>query len=126
MNHFFPSSLDTLLLSCPSLLALRISADFISPSLFTSIPLRHPLRILDLECSPDPTADVDIQANAVYDAVEGGFLGDLRSVRVSARLAWGASERTRGDAADLLEVLEEGEMERPLGIEAEVLYCMPD
>ncbi|EKD11972.1 F-box domain protein [Drepanopeziza brunnea f. sp. 'multigermtubi' MB_m1] len=128
MRHLFPSSLDTLLTFCPSLLALRISADFISPALFTpaAIPPNHSLRILDLECSTDPTADVDIQADSVYEAAESGLLPDLRRVCVSARLAWGASEKTRRDAADLLEVMEEGESERPLGIAPEVLYWMSD
>ncbi|KAK2629735.1 hypothetical protein QTJ16_000555 [Diplocarpon rosae] len=134
MKHLGTATLDPLLLLCPNLIVLRISADFISPSFFTvpnilssATPSHsHPLRILDLECSPDPTADVDIQPNSVYEAVESGLLPDLRSVRVSARLAWGASEKSRGDAADLLEVLEEGEMERPLGMAAEVLYWMND
>ncbi|KAL5330629.1 hypothetical protein ACEPPN_000148 [Leptodophora sp. 'Broadleaf-Isolate-01'] len=128
MNHLSTSSLDDLLLLCPSLLALRISADFISPLLFTAgnIPDRHPLRILDLECSPDANADVDMPPNVLYEAVEAGWLSDLRSVRVSVRLAWGASEKTRRDASDLLEVMEEGEMERPNGVPAEVLWSMPD
>ncbi|KAK6580553.1 hypothetical protein PZA11_006789 [Diplocarpon coronariae] len=133
MKHLGTATLDPLLLRCPSLIVLRISADFISPFFFTapnisstSTSYSHPLRILDLECSPDPTADVDIQPSSVYEAVESGLLPDLRSVRVSARLAWGASEKSRGDAADLLEVLEEGEMERPVGMAAEVLYWMND
>jgi hypothetical protein len=51
---------------------------------------------------------------------------DLRIVRVSARLAWGATARTRADAKDLEEILEEGEMERPLGVFADVVLSMPD
>lgn len=69
---------------------------------------------------------MDIPPGVLYEAVEGGLLGDLRSVRVSARLAWGASEKTRADVRDLLEVMEEGEYERPVGVEAEVLWCMPE
>ncbi|KAH7381953.1 hypothetical protein BKA64DRAFT_583961 [Cadophora sp. MPI-SDFR-AT-0126] len=128
LPHLYPTSLDGLLLLCPLLLALRVSADFISPALFTApnIPPSHPLRILDLECSPDANPDVDIPPGVLYEAVEGGLLGDLRSVRVSARLAWGASEKTRADVRDLLEVMEEGEYERPVGVEAEVLWCMPE
>ena len=128
LPHLYPTSLDEILLLCPSLLALRVSADFISPLLFSqpNIPEHHPLRILDLECSPDANADVDIPPGVLYEAVEGGLLSDLRSVRVSARLAWGASEKTRQDVADLVEVMEDGEVERPVGIEAEVLWCMPD
>ncbi|KAL2065837.1 hypothetical protein VTL71DRAFT_3507 [Oculimacula yallundae] len=144
MNHLSITSLDSLLLLCPSLLALRISADFISPSLFAAenIPLTippptssnpnpspiqaHPLRILDLECSPSASSDVDIPPHILYQAAEEGLLPDLRSVRVSMRLAWGATEKTRRDAADLLEVMEEREMERPVGVGAEVLWSMGD
>ena len=57
---------------------------------------------------------------AVYDAVEEGRLPYLRSVRVSARLAWAATEGLKRDVADLVEILEEGEMEMPLGVAAGV------
>lgn len=78
------------------------------------------MQILDLGCSGTATADVEVAPGAVYDAVEDGRLSDLRSVRVSARLAWTATERLRRDVADLVEILEEGEMERPLGVMAGV------
>ncbi|KAG0650135.1 F-box [Hyphodiscus hymeniophilus] len=112
--------LGHVLLLCPNLLALRISADYISSSLFQSIEAGHPLRILDLDCSGTATADVEIAPGAVYDAVEDGRLPDLRSVRVSARLAWTATERLTRDVEDLVEILEEGEMERPVGVPAGV------
>jgi hypothetical protein len=86
----------------------------------------HPLQILDLECSPTAGADVGISANSIYDAVEESRLPDLRSVRVSARLAWGATKGSRTDASDLAEILEEAEMERPLGIATGVWYSLPD
>ncbi|XMA15046.1 hypothetical protein WAI453_007837 [Rhynchosporium graminicola] len=144
MNHLSITSLDNLLLLCPGLLALRISADFISPALFAAenIPLNipqgtckngsskpsqtHPLRILDLECSPSASSEVDIPPNVIYQAAEEGMLPDLRSVRVSMRLAWGATETLRRDASDLLEVMEEREVERPVGVQAEVLWSMGD
>ncbi|CZR58581.1 uncharacterized protein PAC_08473 [Phialocephala subalpina] len=128
MPHLFQGSLDSLFLDLPSLIALRISADYISDTLFSaeSIPQNHPLRILDLECSPTAGADVGISASSVYDAIERGQLPDLRSVRVSMRLAWAATEQTRLDASDLLEIIEENEMERPLGILTGVWWNMPD
>lgn len=128
MQQFWVGVLDPVLYLCPSLTALRISADFISDNMFSPFHIRspHSLRILDIECSPTAGADVGIRASAIYDAVEEGRLPDLRSVRVSARLAWGATEGTRTDASDLGEVLEEGEMERPLGIVTGVWYSMPD
>jgi hypothetical protein len=128
MSQLYVGALDSILDICPSLTALRTSADFISDSLFSSlyIPSSHSLRILDIECSPTAGADVEISASAIYDAVEEGRMPDLRSVRVSARLAWGATQRTRTDAKDLEEILEEGEMERPLGVLTGVVWSMPD
>ncbi|KAE8448994.1 hypothetical protein EG329_008582 [Mollisiaceae sp. DMI_Dod_QoI] len=128
MPQLFQGALDSLLLDLPSLTALRISADYISNGLFSaeSIPQDHPLRILDLECSPTAGADIGISAGAVYDAIERGQLPNLRSVRVSMRLAWAATEETRLDASDLLEIIEENEMENPLDVMTGVWWNMPD
>ena len=128
MQQLWVGALDSVLDECPSLTALRISADFVSDNMFSALYVQspHPLRILDIECSPTAGADVGVSASAIYDAVEDGRLPDLRSVRVSARLAWGATEGTRTDASDLGEILEEAEMERPLGIVTGVWWNMPD
>jgi hypothetical protein len=128
MPQFWVGALDSVLDTCPSLIALRISADFVSQEMFSSVYIKspHPLQILDLECSPTAGADVGISANSIYDAVEESRLPDLRSVRVSARLAWGATKGSRTDASDLAEILEEAEMERPLGIATGVWYSLPD
>jgi hypothetical protein len=128
MQQLWVGALDSVLGECPSLTALRISADFVSDKMFSALYVQspHPLRILDIECSPTAGADVGVSANAIYDAVEDGRLPDLRSVRVSARLAWGATEGTRTDASDLGEILEEAEMERPLGVVTGVWWSMPD
>jgi len=126
MAQLFRQSLDSLPQLCPSLLALRVSADYISNEMFPSIPANHPLQILDLECSPVANPDVDIDPSAIYDAIEENLLPDLRSVRASARLAWTATETLRQDASDLQEILEENEMERPLGVETGVWLNLPD
>lgn len=126
MTKLFTTSLDDIFYMCPSLIALRISADFISNAIFRTIPANHPLQILDLECSPQAGQDVEIDPSTVYDAVEECLLPDLRSVRVSARLAWNATEKLRLDSTDLLEILEENDMERPLGIEPGVWLNLPD
>jgi hypothetical protein len=126
MPQLYAGALDSIPSICPSLTAFRISADYISNTLFTLVPPSHPLQILDLDCSPTAEADVEISASAIYDAVEEGRLPDLRSVRASARLAWAATETTRLDASDLLEILEEGEMERPLGVPVGVWRALPD
>lgn len=112
--------LDHILLLSPNLIALRVSADYISNDLFQSIEAGHPLQILDLDCSGTAGVDVEVSPSAVYDAVEDGKLSNLRSVRVSARLAWTATATLRQDVTDLVEILEEEEMERPLGIAAGV------
>ncbi|KAH8601578.1 hypothetical protein B0O99DRAFT_735965 [Bisporella sp. PMI_857] len=108
--------LDTLFILCPNLVALRVSADYISNEMFRIIPESHPLRILDLDCSPQAGADVGIDAGVIYKVVEDGQLRDLRRVIASPRLAWSASKKTRRDVGDLVEVLEDAEMERPLGL----------
>lgn len=128
MPQLFQGALDSIIQLLPSLIALRISADYISNALFSveGIPQNHPLRILDLECSPIAGAEIGISANVIYDAVEKGRLPDLRSVRASMRLAWAATEQTRLDASDLLEIIEENETERPLGLLTGVWWNMPD
>lgn len=100
MSRIDPAALDYVLLLCPNLLAFRISGDFISDALFTNIPQGHPLQILDLDCSGTAGTEVDINPGAVYNAVEAGRLECLRSVRVSARLAWEATPRGRQDVSD--------------------------
>ena len=126
MNQLYQSALDTILQTCPKLLALRISADYISNLLFCEIPPNHPLQILDLECSTTAGAEIELSPNKIYDAVEECLLPDLRSVRASARLAWTATKTKRQDCADLLELLEENDMERPLGVEVGVWWNIPD
>lgn len=128
MKQLYPGSLDEVLGHCSSLTALRISADFITDALFYRLApgFTHPLRILDIECSPTAGADIGISAEAIYEVVDAGNFPDLRSVRVSARLAWDATANTRLDAKDLRELIEENEMERPLGIATGVSWSMPD
>lgn len=120
MTKLFPSALDHILLLCPSLIAFRVSADYISHSFFESIPQSHPLRILELDCSSTAGVEVGIDPDTIFDAVEEGRLPDLRSVRVHARLAWTATERIKRDAQDLGDILEAAERERPLGVVAGV------
>lgn len=115
MTKLHLGALDEVLTLCPSLLALRISADYITIAAFTSLSsyTSHPLQILDLECSPQATADVQIPPAVIYEAVESGTLEGLRSVRVSARLAWTATERRRQDVEDLVEAMADLDVEEP-------------
>jgi hypothetical protein len=115
MAQLYQGSLNTLLEACPHLTALRISADYITDSLFILHPATN-LQILDLDCSPTASSDISISPAAVYEAVEEGRMPDLRSVRVSARLAWSATEGLRADVRDLEEVLGDREMEDPKGV----------
>lgn len=120
MSKLQVGALDHILLLCEKLVSLRISADYISNALFESIPMGHPLQVLHLDCSAQASADVGIDASAISEAVDDERLADLRSVGVSARLAWDATSNTRRAVGDLVEALEDGEMERPLGVKAGV------
>jgi hypothetical protein len=120
MTKLQVGALDHILLLCPSLVSLRISADYISNGLFELIPTGHPLQVLHLDCSAQAGADVGVDAGVICQAVDEGRLGNLRSVGVSARLAWDATISTRRDVGELVDALEDGEMERPLGVKAGV------
>ncbi|TVY45904.1 F-box protein [Lachnellula subtilissima] len=124
MSQLHIGALNPLLECCPHLIALRISADYITSSLFL-----HPapkLQILDLDCSPTASPDVGVEPAAVYEAVEEGRMPDLRSVRFSARLAWNATEELRADVRDLEEVLGDREMEDPKGLKTGVYSVVGD
>lgn len=115
MTKLHLGALDEVLHICPSLTILRISADYITTGAFTSLSANtsHPLQILDLECSPQATADVQIPPAVIYEAVESGRLASLRSVRVSARLAWTATAGRRQDIEDLVEAMADLDAEEP-------------
>lgn len=120
MTKLQVGALDHILLLCPTLISLRVSADYISNGLFELIPLGHPLQVLHLDCSEQAGADVDIDPGIICKAVDEERLENLRSVGVSARLAWDATNSSRRDVGELVEALEDGEMERPLGVQAGV------
>lgn len=111
--------LDQTLTWCPNLLALHISADYISDMFFDplNIPIGHPLQILDLDCSESTGSEVGINPDSIWVAIDNGCLPDLRSVRVSARLAWQATHSLRSSVSDLVDLLEEQEKAAPLGVE---------
>lgn len=62
----------------------------------------------------------------MYDAVEEGRMPDLRSVRVSARLAWNATQELRADVRDLEEVLGDRDMEDAKGLKTGVWSVVGD
>lgn len=113
-----PGALDDVLGWCPNLTALRVSVDYISDVLFEPghIPKGHPLRILDLDCSNSAGAEVGISPDSIWLAIDTGYLPDLRSIRVNARLAWQATERLRTSVSDLVELLDDQEKKKPLGV----------
>jgi hypothetical protein len=115
-------ALDYVLLWCPNLIALRISADYITDNLFKqeNAGQAHPLRILELDCSPQVSPDVEISPDSIWIAIDGGWLPDLRSIRVSPRLAWTATQTLRNSTHDLADLLEEQEEKKPLGINSGV------
>ena len=118
MSQLFWGALDKSLMWCPNLHALRVSADYISDVFFESesIPNGHPLRILDLDCSDFADVKIGINPDAIWVAIDNGCLPDLRSIRVSARLAWQATHSLRSSVSDLLDLLQDQEKVKPIGI----------
>lgn len=112
-------ALDDILVWCPKLVALRLSADYITDLVFQldrDLP-PHPLRILDLDCSDSANMEVALSPDAIWIAIDSGYLSDLRSIRVSARLAWDATETLRRSVTDLVDQLVQMEKDFPLGVE---------
>lgn len=100
---------------CPSLIALRISVDYVSDALLESNGVKcHPLRVLELDCSNTADAEVGISPDSIWLAIDNGYLPDLRSIIVNARLAWQATERLRTSVSDLVELLQDREQKNPL------------
>jgi hypothetical protein len=81
-----------------------------------NIPIGHPLQILDLDCSESAGSEIGINPDSIWVAIDNGCLPDLRSVRVSARLAWQATHSLRSSVSDLVDLLEEQEKATPLGV----------
>lgn len=116
------SALDHTLIWCPNLLSLCISVDYISDVFFESqnVPIGHPLRILELECSESAATEVGISPDSIWFAIDNGCLPNLRCIRISARLAWQATRSLRSSVSDLVDRLEEEEEKTPLGIDTGV------
>jgi len=119
MTQLYQGALDHILSWCPNLLALRISTDFITDLFFypENIAPNCKLRILDLDCSESASADVGISPDTIWLAIDEGRLPDLRSIRVSARLAWEATRNLKSSVFDLVELLQNQEEKVPLGIQ---------
>lgn len=117
MSRLSAGCLDFIFTLCPSLIAFRVSADYITNEMFRVIPTGHGLRILDLDCSGTAGADVEISANSIAAAIDEGRLPDLRSIRVSNRLAWTATKTLKKNTAELVEIMDDNDDQNPLGIE---------
>ncbi|KFX93111.1 hypothetical protein V495_05105 [Pseudogymnoascus sp. VKM F-4514 (FW-929)] len=114
-----PGVLNGVLQWCPNLVALRISVDYVSDALLEGNGVKgHPLRVLELDCSNTADAEVGISPDSIWLAIDNGFLPDLRSIIVNARLAWQATERLRTSVSDLVELLEDREQKNPLRLKA--------
>ncbi|KFY69969.1 hypothetical protein V499_09582 [Pseudogymnoascus sp. VKM F-103] len=110
-----PGVLNGVLQWCPNLVALRISVDYVSDALLESNGVKcHPLRVLELDCSNSADAEVGISPDSIWLAIDNGYLPDLRSIIVNARLAWQATERLRTSVSDLVELVQERERKNPL------------
>ncbi|OBT77744.1 hypothetical protein VF21_03816 [Pseudogymnoascus sp. 05NY08] len=112
-----PGVLNGVLQWCPNLVALRISVDYVSDALLESNGVkRHPLRVLELDCSNSADAEVGISPDSIWLAIDNGYLPDLRSIIVNARLAWQATERLRTSVSDLVELVQDRERKNPLKV----------
>ncbi|KFY28852.1 hypothetical protein V493_02730 [Pseudogymnoascus sp. VKM F-4281 (FW-2241)] len=110
-----PGVLNGVLEWCPNLVALRISVDYVSDALLEPSGVKgHPLRVLELDCSNSADAEVGVSPDSIWLAIDSGYLPDLRSIIVNARLAWQATERLRTSVSDLVELLQDRERKNPL------------
>jgi hypothetical protein len=115
MPRLDSGQLDTLLMICPNLIALRVFAEYVTNDLLSFVT-KHPLRILDVESTPSYLAENALRPETLYLAVEDDRLPDLRSVRVSTRLGWRETPTARQDVLDLEEAMNDHESENPLGL----------
>jgi hypothetical protein len=115
MPQLDTGQLDTLLMICPNLIALRVFAEYVTNDLLSFLT-KHPLRILDVESTPSYLAENALRPETLYLAVEEDRLPDLRSVRVSTRLGWRETPTSRQDVVDLEEAMNDHESEHPLGL----------
>lgn len=128
LNRLHRGALNQTLSWCPNLVALRISADYIDANFFEPESIvnfetlddgdivGHPLRILELECSHSAGEEVGIDPDVVWTAIDAGLLPWLRSVRVSARLAWNATSALKENTVDLSDIMIALEREKPTGV----------
>lgn len=128
LNRLHRGALNQTLSWCPNLLALRISADYIDANFFEPENIvcfetlgdqgitGHSLRIMELECSHSAGEEVGIDPDVVWTAIDAGLLPWLRSVRVSSRLAWNATEALKENMIDLSEIMVALEEEKPTGV----------
>ncbi|KAH6665475.1 hypothetical protein B0J14DRAFT_606195 [Halenospora varia] len=126
MSQLAPGSLDDLFRYCNSLTALRISADYITESLFChSQTFYSTLRILDIEASPMLDVAEAVGPDMIHSLLCKDVLQSLRVVRVSSRLGWTRPREAR-IVESMEDILEDNEEANPLGFEATGVWEIPE
>ncbi|KAK6330864.1 hypothetical protein TWF718_003063 [Orbilia javanica] len=99
--------LDKILLSCPNLLRLTASVDFMTAHIFDeeNCVAEHPIERIDLDCSGGMGSEFKISSDDISIALMEGRLKRLRVVRASKRLGWARRSEEKKRVEDLAELL---------------------
>ncbi|KAF3908998.1 hypothetical protein AA313_de0200322 [Arthrobotrys entomopaga] len=99
--------LDRILLTCPNLLHLTASVDFLTAHIFDeeNCAADHPIERIDLDCSGGMGSEFKISSDDISIALMEGRLKRLRVVRASVKLGWGRKPEEMTRVKDLAELL---------------------
>ncbi|KAF3941415.1 hypothetical protein ABW19_dt0207262 [Dactylella cylindrospora] len=99
--------LDRILITCPNLLHLTASVDFMTAHLFDeeNCTEEHPIERIDLDCSGGIGSEFKVSSDDIWIALMEGRLKKLRIVRASVKLGWGRKGGEMDRVKDLAEVL---------------------
>ncbi|EPS36760.1 hypothetical protein H072_9669 [Dactylellina haptotyla CBS 200.50] len=99
--------LDRILITCPNLLHLTASVDFLTAHIFDeeNCSIDHPLERIDLDCSGGMGSEFKVSSDDISIALMEGRLKRLRVVRASVKLGWGRRGEEMRRVKDLAELL---------------------
>ncbi|KAF3161964.1 hypothetical protein EYR41_007352 [Orbilia oligospora] len=105
--HLPHNFLDKIFLSCPHLLRLTASVDFMTAHIFDeeNCVAEHPIERIDLDCSGGMGSEFKISSDDISIALMEGRLRRLRVVRASKRLGWARRSEEKKRVEDLAELL---------------------
>ncbi|KAF3907857.1 hypothetical protein ABW20_dc0104273 [Dactylellina cionopaga] len=99
--------LDRILFTCPNLLHLTASVDFLTAHIFDeeNCVADHPIERIDLDCSGGMGSEFKVSSDDISIALMEGRLKRLRVVRASVKLGWGKRGEEMRRVKDLAELL---------------------